>query len=76
MDTAERIGTYMMILFADEPTGNLDRESADRVADLLVEMQAEKGQAQATIVVTHDERLASRADRVLVMENGELVSAR
>ncbi len=63
---------YPMILFADEPTGNLDRESADRVADLLVGMQAEEGQAQATIVVTHDERLAARADRVFVMKDGLL----
>lgn len=65
---------YPMILFADEPTGNLDRESADRVAELLSEMQAEEGQAQATIVVTHDERLAARADRVLTMAGGELIS--
>ena len=66
---------FPMVLFADEPTGNLDRESADRVAELLTEMQAEEGQAQATIVVTHDERLAARADRVLVMKNGELMPA-
>ncbi len=64
---------YPMILFADEPTGNLDRESADRVAELLVGMQAEEGQAQATIVVTHDERLAARADRLFIMKDGELM---
>ncbi len=67
---------FPMVLFADEPTGNLDRESADRVADLLTEMHAEENQFQATIIVTHDERLAARADRVLVMKNGELMPTR
>lgn len=66
---------FPMVLFADEPTGNLDRESADRVADLLTEMHAEENQFQATVVVTHDERLAAKADRVLVMKNGELMPA-
>lgn len=67
---------FPMVLFADEPTGNLDRASADRVAELLADMQAEEGQAQATIVVTHDERLAARADRVFIMENGVLTPAK
>ncbi|MBQ7317204.1 MAG: ABC transporter ATP-binding protein [Clostridia bacterium] len=63
---------FPMILFADEPTGNLDRESADRVSSLLCELQKEEGTAQATVVVTHDERLAARADRVFLMKEGEL----
>lgn len=67
---------YPMILFADEPTGNLDRESADRMADLLTGMQKEQGETQATVIVTHDERLAARADRILRMENGVLTPVR
>ncbi len=67
---------FPMVLFADEPTGNLDRESADRVSALLSELQQEEGAAQATIVVTHDERLAARADRVFLMKAGELTPVR
>ncbi|MBQ9780002.1 MAG: ABC transporter ATP-binding protein [Clostridia bacterium] len=67
---------FPMILFADEPTGNLDRESADRVASLLTELQKAEGESQATIVVTHDEHLAARADRVFIMKNGELTPAK
>ncbi|MBE6585286.1 MAG: ABC transporter ATP-binding protein [Ruminococcaceae bacterium] len=67
---------FPMILFADEPTGNLDRESADHVAELLTELQKEEGESQATIVVTHDERLAAHAHRVLIMKDGELTPAK
>ncbi len=61
---------YPQILFADEPTGNLDRESADQVLDLMLSLRAEL--RQTLIVVTHDERIAQRADRVLVMDDGVL----
>ncbi len=67
---------YPMILFADEPTGNLDRESADGVAELMAELQHDEGEAQATVIVTHDLRLASRADRVFRMEQGNLFPIR
>ena len=58
------------ILFADEPTGNLDRESADELMRLLLETQKELG--QTLVMVTHDESLASLADRRYVMSNGKL----
>lgn len=67
---------YPMILFADEPTGNLDRESANGVADLIEGMQKEEGETQATVIVTHDLGLAARADRVLRMEQGILTPIR
>lgn len=67
---------FPMILFADEPTGNLDRESADRVVELLSELQRGECEAQATVVVTHNERLAARADRVLIMKSGVLTPAK
>ncbi len=60
------------ILFADEPTGNLDTETSDRVEDLLFELNAEAG--TALVVVTHDPDLAARTERVLRLRGGRLVS--
>ena len=64
---------YPMILFADEPTGNLDRANADAVIDLLWSLCRELD--QTALIVTHDDRLCARADRVLTMQNGEIVKA-
>ena len=61
---------YPQILFADEPTGNLDRESANEVLDLLLSVRAEL--KQTLIIVTHDPQTAARADRILRMDNGVL----
>ena len=61
---------YPRILFADEPSGNLDRKSADEVLDLLLELN--KTLNQTMIVVTHDFSIAERADRILCMEEGRL----
>ena len=58
------------ILFADEPTGNLDRANADEVLALLLKMQ--KDFNQTLIMVTHDESIARRADRIFRMEDGIL----
>jgi putative ABC transport system ATP-binding protein len=59
------------ILFADEPTGNLDAETGAHVADLLVELNRE---ARTTLVlVTHDPELATRAHRVLRLHGGRIV---
>ncbi len=59
------------VLFADEPTGNLDTHTGRRVSDLLFALNQEVG---ATLVlVTHDERLAARTDRILYMEAGTLL---
>ena len=59
-----------LILFADEPTGNLDRANADEVLALLLKTQKVMG--QTLIMVTHDMTIASQADRVFKMENGVL----
>ena len=56
------------ILFADEPTGNLDRANADEVLDLLFRIRAELG--QTLVMVTHDLAIADKADRIFRMENG------
>ncbi len=62
------------ILLADEPTGNLDRATGESVLELLLEEQRSRGLAM--ILVTHDERLAERCQRVLVMEDGRIQSER
>ena len=58
------------VLFADEPTGNLDRTNADEVLDLLLETKNMIG--QTLIMVTHDMSIADRADRIYRMEDGKL----
>lgn len=58
------------ILFADEPTGNLDRANADEVLELLLKIREEMG--QTLVMVTHDMKIAERADRIFRMDNGVL----
>jgi len=58
------------VLFADEPTGNLDQATGEHIIDLLLELRAEAG--AALVLVTHDERLAGRCDRRLHMRAGAL----
>ena len=61
------------ILFADEPTGNLDGHTGKQVEDLLFAMNKQMG--TTLILVTHDERLAQRCGRQIQIQNGQLVSA-
>ncbi len=58
------------ILFADEPTGNLDQQTGQRIVDLLFSLKAEHG--TALILVTHDPSLAARCDRRCRLDNGQL----
>jgi putative ABC transport system ATP-binding protein len=58
------------VLFADEPTGNLDRQTGDRIADLLFSLNRDF--ATTLILVTHDEQLAARCDRRLRLREGQL----
>ncbi len=60
-----------LVLFADEPTGNLDAETGQRIADLLFSLNDESG--TTLVLVTHEERLAARCDRVLRMSSGRLL---
>lgn len=59
-----------MLLFADEPTGNLDRANAGEVLNLMLKTKELLG--QTLVMVTHDMSIAERADRIFQMENGEL----
>ena len=63
--------TQPSLLFADEPTGNLDTETGRAVIELLFEMNAQSG--TTLVLVTHDERLAARCTRVLRLVSGRLV---
>ncbi|MDH5824821.1 ABC transporter ATP-binding protein [Luteimonas sp. RD2P54] len=60
------------LLFADEPTGNLDTRTGQAIIELLFAMNAEAG--TTLVLVTHDEHLASRCGRVLRLDGGRLVS--
>ena len=68
---ARAIVTDPTLIVADEPTGDLDSKSADEILNLLVELR--KGLNKTIIMVTHDPRAASRAERVLHLEKGRLV---
>ena len=59
------------ILFADEPTGNLDSKTSDEVIALL-KMSAKK-YGQTIVMITHDDEIAQVADRILVIEDGQVV---
>lgn len=59
------------ILFADEPTGNLDKRTGETVIDLLFQMNADAG--TTLLLVTHDADLASRCGRILQMDAGRIV---
>ncbi len=61
------------VLFADEPTGNLDADSGGRVIDLLFRLRDRLG--STLLLVTHDQQLAVRCDRVLQLDAGRLVNA-
>ncbi|MGV8863589.1 MAG: ABC transporter ATP-binding protein [Pseudomonas sp.] len=60
------------VLFADEPTGNLDSNTGERISDLLFELNKERH--TTLVLVTHDERLAHRCQRMIRLEGGRLVT--
>ncbi|WP_397393867.1 ABC transporter ATP-binding protein [Phenylobacterium sp.] len=62
------------LIFADEPTGNLDGVTSRRVADLLFERRAATG--ATLVIITHDPALAARCDRIVEMADGRIVSDR
>ena len=60
------------LLLADEPTGNLDRKNSEEIVDFL--KLSNRRWNQTVILVTHDEKTALEADRILTLEDGRIVS--
>ena len=67
---ARALVSHPKIVFADEPTGNLDEQNADQVMQLLLDLRQKVG--SALVVVTHDPALAEMADRVITMHDGRI----
>jgi putative ABC transport system ATP-binding protein len=69
---ARAFATQPAVLFADEPTGNLDAKTGATIMDLMFELNRDS--ATTLVLVTHDQALAERCDRVLSLDAGLLVS--
>jgi lipoprotein-releasing system ATP-binding protein len=61
------------VLLADEPTGNLDRKTGDKILDAIALLRQQRG--QTIVMVTHDSAVAARADRVVRLDDGQVVAA-
>lgn len=70
---ARAFATNPSVLFADEPTGNLDRRTGEQIAELLFDLNAQGG--TTLVLVTHDHALAQHCSQVLALEYGRLVSS-
>ena len=69
---ARAFATDPTVLFADEPTGNLDSRTGETIMELMFELN--RSSSTTLVLVTHDSALADRCDRVLALEAGRLVS--
>ena len=67
---ARAFATEPAVLFADEPTGNLDSRTGDNIVELMFELN--RSSATTLVLVTHDNGLAGRCDRVLELDTGKL----
>ena len=72
MAIARALVSKPAVVFADEPTGNLDSASSSQVLELLRRSVDELG--RTVIMVTHDPRVASYADRVVLLDDGKVAS--
>jgi putative ABC transport system ATP-binding protein len=69
---ARAFATEPAVLFADEPTGNLDSRTGDQVMELMFELN--RNSSTTLILVTHDSDLADRCDRIIGLDAGRLVT--
>ena len=61
-----------VLLLADEPTGNLDRKNGEEIIDLL--KLSNRNLNQTILLITHDEKIALEADRIITIEDGKIIS--
>lgn len=71
---ARAIVSKPAILLADEPTGNLDRRNGEEIVDML--KLSNRNMNQTILLITHDERVALEADRILTIEDGRIIADR
>ena len=71
---ARAFATNPLLLFADEPTGNLDTATGQKIIELLFDLNREHG--TTLILVTHDTRLAEPCDRIVTLDGGRLVNGK
>ncbi len=69
---ARAFATEPAVLFADEPTGNLDSRTGANIMELMFELN--RNSSTTLVLVTHDQSLAERCDRILALDGGELIS--
>ena len=72
VSVARALVNYPSVVFADEPSGNLDSESAEKLHQLFFQLRNEF--RQTFVIVTHNEELATMADRKLVMVDGRIMT--
>ena len=72
MAIARAFVTHPAVLFADEPTGNLDTATGQRITDLLFDLN--RSSRSTLVLVTHDRALAGRCNRVLNLDAGHTVN--
>ncbi|MDA3917122.1 MAG: ABC transporter ATP-binding protein [Deltaproteobacteria bacterium] len=69
---ARALVNYPEIIFADEPTGNLDSETSEAIMNILKHLHKQKG--LSILMVSHDQELAASCDRIIHMKDGEVIS--
>jgi len=69
---ARALVNHPKIVFADEPTGNLDSSTGRAIMDILKDLHGENG--MSLLMVTHDPELSKTADRTIRMQDGEVIS--
>jgi len=69
---ARAVVTRPHLLLADEPTGNLDSTTGDKIIDLIMKMHRDRG--MTLVVITHDQHLAEKCHRIVTLSDGQIVS--
>ena len=69
---ARALVNHPKVIFADEPTGNLDSSTGDAIMDILTRLHTQEG--VAILMVTHEAELAKKAERLIRMHDGEVIS--